>query len=420
MKRHQKQNCISLLLACVVLVSGCTVLEPSSRDDRSPLQQAENLEVYDGRIAFAGAEDVDDLNHDLYVVRADSGEIVRLTTGPENDCDPVWSPDGTRIAFTRSWEGIWGAGVCVVNWATKEVTDITSAIGTEAHNRWCSPAWSPDGTEIAFSRMICGEGDTWRCELWLSSTDGSNPRRLAADGDFYDAYVPTMNPLWSPDGSRIAFSRALGQDRFHICTIAPDGGELVDLTESCNVAVYPEWSPDGEKIAFIGPEGVTIVNRDSGGERVLPDTQDVFMYVRWSPDGQRIALVRTCEGREGHYFEVCVMSVDSGNMCARVGVAEADVAVPSFSPDGSRIAFVTCDDPAPIRVMYPDGTGIADVVVVGGATASLAWSPDGRALAVPTNEGLISISLDTNEQLVLADNMHCRAAVWAPMPMADL
>lgn len=131
-----------------------------------------------------------------------------------------------------------------------------------------SPAWSPDGRWILFSRLSEAlehtRGDNW--EFFLVRPDGSGQHRLT------DNFLDDEQPAWSPDGSRIAISR----DR-DIWALGSDGGALRRLTRGPADDGEPAWSPDGRRLVFSSDRGgggaLWIVEADGSRLRRVPGTE---------------------------------------------------------------------------------------------------------------------------------------------------
>jgi Tol biopolymer transport system component len=157
----------------------------------------------------------------LYAVRPDGNGLVRLTRSPGYDGDPAWSPDGTRIAFVSDRSGT--SDVWVVDADGGHLARLTSVDGAER------PTWSPTGGRIVFGH----DDSSGSSGLYVMNADGSGlGRLLSGDG---------REPAWSPDGSWIAFvSDRDGHPNLYVTT--PDGARLVQLTHDWAPKFRPAWS----------------------------------------------------------------------------------------------------------------------------------------------------------------------------------
>lgn len=189
------------------------------------------------RIAFSGGEEANTEPADLYVMNSDGSELRRLTFDPEvPDWEPAWSPDGSQIVFTRSLRG--HASLFVIDVVTGSLSRVTeNDVGQDSE-----PAWSPDGARIAFVRIA----DAYP-SVYTVRPDGTGLTQLTDPGRGADT-----TPAWSPDGEWIAFARTTSQDAASdIYVMRVDGSDLGQLTDHAGSDVGPAWSPDGTRIAFL-------------------------------------------------------------------------------------------------------------------------------------------------------------------------
>jgi Tol biopolymer transport system component len=176
----------------------------------------------------------------LAAVTLQLGPPKRLTN--VKDGYPMLSPDRTHVLFESDRTGDWE--IYTMKPDGKDLVRLTNSPGSDV-----GPIWSPDGKSIVFA----SERDAGDSEIYVMNADGSGVRRLTRQpGD--DAH-----PHWSPDGKRIVFNSArttpdLAADwskQFHeIFTMAADGSDVRQITSFKTVSTYPQFSPDGKKIAF--------------------------------------------------------------------------------------------------------------------------------------------------------------------------
>ena len=240
-----------------------------------------------GRIVFDDFEDV-------YVADASGGGATRLTTTPGPEFDAEWSPDGTRIVYRDSTRGFNEDDEIHIMAADGSAqTDLTD----HPANDW-GPTWSPDGSAIAFNSDRSG---TMR--LWVMDADGSDVRQV--DADIWVEY-----PDWSPDGTRFAcMCRPPGSTDYEVYVMDADGSDLTRLTTTPGHDGWPVWSPDGSLIAFsskrddcrfsdvpdcvtTGPDGphsdVWVMRPDGSEQRRLTRTSGDFLA--WAPDGSEVVF----------------------------------------------------------------------------------------------------------------------------------
>ena len=190
----------------------------------------------------------------LAIIRRDGTGLQRLAQLTSGDGAPTWSPHGGRLAFT-------GSSICC-NWLYTVRTDGTGLRRVLAQEAF-TPVWSVTGT-IAFVNNTGRRPEYSRLKagLYTIRPDGSRLRRLAGR---------TGKPDWSPDGSRIAFSR--GPDIF---TVRADGRGLRQLTATGSRRTRssdPAWSPDGRYIAFIRDGDLYVMRSNGRGPRRIIDAR---------------------------------------------------------------------------------------------------------------------------------------------------
>lgn len=182
-------------------------------------------------------ENVREYEIDVWIARRDGSEARRLTDHWEIDDQPAWSPDGTRLAF-RSWRAGGEGDIWVMNADGSGLRNLTPdpLPGVTDEMR---PAWSPDGSRIAFVSNRGGDVD-----IWTMRADGTDFRRVTSSPD-YDT-----EPTWSPDGRWIAFRRSAPVVGSDLMVVAATGGEPRRLALAGEQR-QPSWSPDGSLIAFV-------------------------------------------------------------------------------------------------------------------------------------------------------------------------
>ena len=331
-----------------------------------------------GRIAFLCRQND---NAEICVISPDGSGLVNITTDPAEDAETqlyegdnfAWSPDGQRIAFASDRDG--RRAIYVVN-ANGSALERLATSGDASQ-----PRLSPDGSRIAFVSDQSGRPRVYTIDL-----DGTNAMRLTPakrESEVRSNYGEHY-PAWSPDGTKIAFSTL-----DHINVINVDGSDLItvtpELTSSNDSYFEPVWSPDSTRIILTcncsSPgngsiyQQLFVVATDGDNFARLPENADVedhYGPANWSPTGDRVAFTRIRDGKES---DVYVTSADGGepHKLTDDGVSIGSV----WSPDGARIAFIKvnrAEEKTRLYVMDPDGSNerlLTDERNAG----PLAWSP---------------------------------------------
>ena len=248
-----------------------------------------------GRIVYSSATlSLGRDSYSLFTAAADGTGARQITTNAfAADVEARWSPDGTQVVFTR----VERFGVTTSVW-------VVDADGADAHRVSGVPSfaehpkWSPDGRWIAYqeqtSRGSTGSRDWAGYELWLVRPDGSSLRSLDVGGNFGDSLglVGYGNAwAWSPDSTQIAFVQENWSDP------PPPTINVLDLVTGgkrrLTTGTYPAWSPNGTQLAFVDRCRILLIPAKGGKRTPLtprPKNDDGCPTdLGWSPDGRWIA-----------------------------------------------------------------------------------------------------------------------------------
>ena len=287
-----------------------------------------------GKIAFVSSRDGND---EIYVMNADGSGLTNLTNNTVQDGYPAWSPDGSKIVFVSNRNG--EEEIYVMNADGSNVTRLTNDAAVDRF-----PTWSPDGTKIAFARVGGPAGPSWQIFV-MDATDtdsdgnGDNLRQLTTSSG------NNLAPAWSPDGTKIAFNSDRGNYGEIWVINAADGTGETQLTSATGYQdSTPSWSPDGSRIVFGSSRGgaYDIYTIDYPGLAVTRLTTTTGTYPvganhpTYPPDGTRITF-HFYDGSGGSVF---VINADGSG---QINLTSPANTVLNLYPDWGALLIVDAD-----------------------------------------------------------------------------
>lgn len=254
----------------------------------------------------------EDFGGAIMAMRPDGSRRVQLTPNQSFYAAPAVSPDGQSIAV--AYGGPWDAIYALDRFGK----GLTKLIG--GGNFDGTPAWSPDGTKLAFRRQVHGPyGDVGR--IFVVNRDGTGLRQLTPESTNSNPY--DGDPSWSPDGTRLLFSRS-GEMYF----INADG---TGLTSTGVIGDSPSWSRDGTHIAYEsingGNDGIWVMDMSFTPHQITTPPQEDQMP-RWSPDGSQLVFARI----EAGVSQIYRMNAD-GSGVTKLSTSTKSDTWPAWSPN---------------------------------------------------------------------------------------
>ncbi len=304
-------------------------------------------------------------NIDIWLVDVRGGNAIRLTDDPASDRSPTWFPDGSAIAFVSERDGAPGV------WKIPRLGGETPTLLVASAD---SPAVSPDGKRIAFTRRDTkGSSRIFVAPL----ADTASAKMITTD---QDGLWEHESPAWSPDGRTICYAA-----HTDLWIVAADGGAARQLTHDGEVDFEPAWSADGRWVYFSSMrEGTTAIWRVAAG-----GGSPVRVTMGSGPERQPSL------SKDGSRLTYSTYSVNS-NLVVRamatgkeyeLGGERMEVA-PALAPDGSALAYISDQLKSQpdlwIQPLSGDGAPAGSsrrLTDLPGSSAHPAYSPDGRWIA---------------------------------------
>lgn len=314
--------CLSLALAPIVVACGGSEAEREAKGSgkRSETRALDKIAFTVNRRGW----------NEVWVMDADGRNRIRLTEPPpprvdaQGSAGPAWSPDGTLIVYTSTGEAVEEDERDVEIYLMRADGSAKRRL-TNDRALDSAPAWSPDGKKIAFAHYPGQPGRARDAVLMVMDADGRERRQITRDREVREIVIDTF-PAWSPDGTQIAFSRTRwapdGDVQGGLYLIESDGSDERMLIED---GFDPEWSPDGRRIVFSSTKDrygetcfhecspsseIYVAWADGTSVRRLTKNEASDQSPTWAPDGKRIAFTSDRADRRGHAYEIYVIGAD--------------------------------------------------------------------------------------------------------------
>ena len=315
----------------------------------------------------------------LVVIEADGSGRRRFTNDDHAYIHAAVSPDGRRIAVSRFTRDDTFEGLYLLN---ADGSDPTLLVN-RAFLFDGQPAWSPDGGQIAFVSYDPGPFGPL-AKVFVINVDGTGLRQLSPPIDEQNEWVFDEGPTWSPDGTRIAFTR---NGTLHV--INADGSGFTPLPND-DFAQNASWSPDGARIAYTSGGDIHVRNADGSHLVAVTTNAQQEGSPEWAPDGRRLVFERVVGGR----FQLFVINAD-GTGETRLSFGPSDYS-PAWSPfpRARSDAGISIEmSPTDVKLAPSDTRQFTATVRTTTGTVigqAVTWSSSDPAVATVTSSGLVT------------------------------
>jgi Tol biopolymer transport system component len=319
---------------------------------------------------------------EIFRVAASGGPIERVVASARRAAFPFPSPDGRGLYYAANPDGVdsslwWRDG------SNGRDYRLTTGVG-----EYTTPSVSADG------RRLVGTIMEVRQSLERVAVAFEQPTRLEP---ITDGLSGEIDPVWSPDGTRLVFSSSRTGNRT-LWAARPDLTQPAPLTSGNALDERPAYSPDGQQVAFVsdrgGTRGIWLISAEAGAPRLV-GAADVVDTISWSPDGRRLVFSTPVGDAPG------LMTMDVATGKTTPVSTPAAASAPSWSPRDDVIAYIEPRGGGTgssfVRFVRSNGQAVHAPADVPGqpqfGNGLLSWSPDGRRLAAVSMPGAFAGSI---------------------------
>jgi Tol biopolymer transport system component len=345
------------VLILVALLMGCSSL-PAMFPAQSITPTAHAPQVSNGLIVFGARLNNGYGSTDIYTMNSDGSDAQRLTVNPGDDYHPIWTPDGKQIIYISD--------------ETSACLDIMNFDGSDKH---CIPfefegrsleqyidtdsfVWSPDGTKIAFS-----DGNPIGSTIFVMDSNGSDLHRMSPDN------LTSFHPFWSMNSQELIFSNA-SYAGGHIHIANADGSNYRWLNDEKLPGISRPYWLRNNRIVFQAQDGIYIMDTDGGNiRRLLNQKSKREMLWGLSPDESKLLISIWKDDQYGIQAYLVIVDADDLSIIYQFeNDASEDI---SWSPDSEQILYWAGE----YHIVNIDGTGNRELITSFFSIGQLDWQP---------------------------------------------